>query len=89
MGSTPFRCETDQTVTSPVAESASGDETRVSDTQYMMEALHGTSAALATVAIACDRMVDGDPEEAAFWMRVHRAILSSTAEAQLGGQLLH
>lgn len=64
-------------------------QSRITDTQYMMEALHGTSAPMACVAIACDRMIDGDSEGAVFWMRVYRALLVSNPMAQHAGMHIH
>ena len=52
------------------------DEAAVSDAQYMMEALHGDSAPMLAVAIACDRLLDGKPQDTKFWMRVYRALIA-------------
>lgn len=55
------------------------DETAVSDARYMMEAIHGDEAAMASVAIACDRLLDDKFDETRFWMRVYRSIVGASA----------
>ena len=43
----------------------------------MMEAIHGVSAGMVAVAIACDRLLDDRLDETRFWMRVYRSIVGA------------
>lgn len=65
------------------------DDAAVSDAMYMMEAIHGESAALTAVAIACDRLLDEKFDETRFWMRVYRGISGTPGPSELPSTMIH